>query len=65
MNIKIKTKKATLKRIKKKKYILCRKKAFKSHFMRRKSPNQLRELSKSVKIHKSDKNNILLMLPYR
>jgi ribosomal protein L35 len=65
MNFKIKTKKATIKRIKKKKYILCRKKAYKAHFMRRKKSNQLRELSKQVQVHRADKSKVLLMLPYK
>lgn len=65
MNFKIKNKKATFKRIKQNKNSLYRKKAYKSHFMRRKKHNQLRRLSNQAEVHVSDKHNLLLMLPYK
>jgi large subunit ribosomal protein L35 len=62
--MKLKTKKAASKRIKVKKNILERKKAYKAHLLRRKNSKQLRRLSQAVKIHKADLNNFSLMLPY-
>lgn len=65
MTIKLKTRKAALKRIKQSKNCLLRKKAYRSHFLRRKTGSQLRKLSQIVQIHPADKKNILFMLPYK
>lgn len=62
--MKLKTRKAVKKRIKIKKNCLCRRKAYKSHLLRKKSSKGLRRLSQSAQVHSSDLKNFLLMLPY-
>lgn len=60
--MKLKTRKAALKRVKVKKNYLARKKAYKGHLLRRKTTKQLRFLSQPAKIHKSDLISYSLML---
>ena len=62
--MKLKTRKAAAKRIKVKKNGLQRKKAYKSHLLRRKDSKRLRRLSEPMQIHKADLGNFSLMLPY-
>jgi large subunit ribosomal protein L35 len=62
--MKLKTRKAAAKRVKAKKNGFVRKKAYKSHLLRKKNSKQLRRLSESVLIHKSDEKSFSLMLPY-
>lgn len=62
--MKLKTRKSAAKRIKQKKNFFARKKAYRAHFLRRKSAKQLRGLSQASKIHISDSKAISLMLPY-
>jgi large subunit ribosomal protein L35 len=62
--MKLKTRKAAIKRIKVKKNCLARKKAYKGHLLRKKNSKQLRRLSASTIIHSSDSNSFSLMLPY-
>jgi large subunit ribosomal protein L35 len=62
--MKLKTVKAAAKRIKQKKNSFERKKAYKSHLLRRKNSKRLRRLSESSTIHKSDFNSYSKMLPY-
>jgi large subunit ribosomal protein L35 len=63
--MKLKTRKSASKRIKRKKNILCRKKAFKGHLLRKKNSKQLRTLSQPSKVHSTDVKTFDLMLPYR
>lgn len=62
--MKLKTNKAAAKRVKIKKNLLCRKKAYKRHLLRRKSTKQLRRLSASTQIHQADTLAFRNMLPY-
>jgi large subunit ribosomal protein L35 len=62
--MKLKTRKAALKRIKEKKNGFQRKKAYKAHLLRRKNSKRLRRLSEPMMIHSSDLSNFSLMLPY-
>jgi large subunit ribosomal protein L35 len=62
--MKLKTRKAAFKRVKIKKNSLERKKAYKSHLLRRKNSKRLRRLSESSKIHPSDVSSYSLLLPY-
>jgi large subunit ribosomal protein L35 len=62
--MKLKTRKAAAKRVKIKKNGLQRKKAYKSHLLRRKNPKRLRRLSEPTMVHQSDLGNFSLMLPY-
>jgi ribosomal protein L35 len=62
--MKLKTRKAALKRVIQKKTHFARKCAGKAHFLRRKSAKQLRNLFKYSKIHISDLKTIQQMLPY-
>lgn len=64
MFIKLKTRKAALKRVKIKNKKLIRKHAYKSHLSAHKSSKRLRNLSSSAKIHKSNLSAFKLMLPY-
>ena len=43
---------------------LQRKKAYKSHLLRRKDSKRLRGLSEPTQVHKSDLGTFSLMLPY-
>ena len=62
--MKLKTRKAALKRIKIKKNCLCRKKAYKGHLLKRKNSKRLRRLSETSLIHSSDLRVFYHMLPY-
>lgn len=62
--MKLKTRKSAAKRIKQKKDIFARKKAYRAHLLRRKTTKQLRILSQAAQIHNSDYKAFSLMLPY-
>ena len=62
--MKLKTRKAAAKRIKAKKNCLCRKKAYKSHLLRRKNSKRLRRLAAPAQVHPADFGKFLIMLPY-
>jgi large subunit ribosomal protein L35 len=62
--MKLKTRKAAAKRVKIKKNGFQRKKAYKSHLLRRKDSKRLRRLSEPMMVHQSDLDNFSLMLPY-
>jgi large subunit ribosomal protein L35 len=62
--MKLKTRKSATKRIKSKKKLLARKKAYKSHLLKRKNSKRLRRLSEPSQIHASDLKTFSLMLPY-
>jgi large subunit ribosomal protein L35 len=62
--MKLKTRKSAAKRIKPKKNLLARKKAYKSHLLKRKNAKRLRRLSEPSQIHASDSKTFSLMLPY-
>jgi large subunit ribosomal protein L35 len=64
MKLKLKTSKAAAKRFSVKKNCISRKKAYKSHLLRRKNSKRLRTLSLPSQVHKSDTNKVHLMLPY-
>jgi ribosomal protein L35 len=58
--MKLKTRKAAAKRIKAKKNCLCRKKAYKSHLLRRKNSKRLRRLAGPAQVHPSDFGKFLI-----
>jgi ribosomal protein L35 len=62
--MKLKTRKAALKRVKVKKNFFCRKKAYKGHLLRKKNSQRLRRLSEPCKIHVSDSIAFSRMIPY-
>ena len=62
--MKLKTRKAALKRVKAKKYLLSRKKAYKAHLLSCKNSKRLRRLSAPCAIHSSDELAFARMLPY-
>lgn len=62
--MKLKTHKAALKRVKVKKNLLARKKAYKGHLLKRKNSKRLRRLSEPSSIHFSDLKSFSAMLPY-
>lgn len=62
---KLKTCKSAAKRIKIKKKIILRKKAFKSHLMSSKNSKRVRNLSKQVSVNYTDVSKFLRMNPYR
>ena len=62
--MKLKTHKAALKRVKVKKNLFERKKAYKSHLLKRKNSKRLRRLSEPCAIHDSDVKAFAAMLPY-
>jgi len=64
MKMKLKTRKSASKRVKKKKTIFERKKAYKGHLLRKKNSKRLRRLSEASSIHQSDQKSFQLMLPY-
>lgn len=64
MKEKLKTCKSVAKRIIVKKNFFARKKANKSHLLRRKTTKQLRQLSNSTRVHPSDESRFKLMIPY-
>ena len=63
--MKLKTRKSAAKRVKSKKNLFARKKAYKGHLLRKKNSKQLRTLSQAVKVHSSDAKTFALMLPYK
>lgn len=64
MKIKLKTRKSAAKRIKCKKNVFSRKKAYKGHLLRKKNSKQLRTLSQPAQIHSADVKIFNLMIPY-
>ncbi len=62
---KLKTCKSASKRVKIKKKIILRKKAFKSHLMSSKNSKRIRNLSKQVSVNYTDVSKFLRMNPYR
>jgi large subunit ribosomal protein L35 len=62
--MKLKTRKAAAKRVKKKKNCISRKKAYRGHLLRRKNSKQLRRLSEIGTVHSSDFKTFNFMLPY-
>jgi ribosomal protein L35 len=64
MKIKKKTRKSAYKRIKKKKTILLRKKAYKGHLLRKKNSKHLRRLRSAAQVHPSDLQAFSGLLPY-
>lgn len=62
---KLKTRKSASKRVKIKKKIILRKKAFKSHLMSSKNSKRIRNLSKQVSVNYTDVSKFLRMNPYR
>lgn len=65
MSQKLKTRKAAKKRVKQIKNGFLRKKAYKAHLLRKKSSSQLRRLSASSSVHKTDVSKFFLMIPYQ
>jgi len=63
--MKLKTRKSAIKRVLSKKNFFCRKKAYKSHLLRRKNSKRLRRLSEASVIHSSDATSFSRMIPYR
>jgi len=62
--MKLKTRKSAAKRVIMKKNCISRKKAYKSHLLRRKNSKRLRTLSAPSQIHSSDVSAFYFMLPY-
>lgn len=62
--MKLRTRKSALKRVKIKKRVLLRKKAYKSHLLSHKNSKRLRNLNVSSQIHKADLSAFSKMLPY-
>jgi len=62
--MKLKTRKSAAKRVKSKKNLFDRKKAYKGHLLRKKNSKQLRTLSEAAQIHSTDMKVFSLMLPY-
>ena len=62
--MKLKTRKAAVKRVKIKKNCIARKSAYRGHLLRRKNSKRLRRLSENTFIHSSDKLAFEKMLPY-
>lgn len=62
--MKLKTRKSAAKRVKMKKNCIMRKKAYKSHLLRRKDSKRLRTLSAPALVHSSDRAAFYAMLPY-
>jgi large subunit ribosomal protein L35 len=62
--MKLKTRKSAAKRVKSKKNLFARKKAYKGHLLRKKNSKQLRTLSEAAQIHSTDMKVFSLMLPY-
>jgi|APCry1669189369_1035219.scaffolds.fasta_scaffold106265_1 ribosomal protein L35 len=62
--MKLRTRKAAAKRIKVKKNVLSRKKAFKSHLMKTKNAKRCRRLSEPTLLHAADVKTFYRMLPY-
>jgi ribosomal protein L35 len=64
MKLKLKTRKSAAKRVKVKKNCICRKKAYRGHFLRRKNSKRLRRLSEAASVHDSDFKTFTKMLLY-
>ncbi len=62
--MKLKTRKSAAKRIKVKKNVMLRRKAYKSHLLAHKNSKRLRSLSAPSSIHESDMGTFKRMLPY-
>lgn len=62
--MKLRTRKSAIKRVKVKKRLLMRKKAYKSHLLSHKNSKRLRNLSSPGCIHKADLAAFIKMLPY-
>ena len=62
--MKLKTRKAALKRVNPKKRGLARKSAYRGHLLRRKNSKRLRRLREPVLIHVADRLAFSFMLPY-
>lgn len=63
MALKLKTRRSAAKRVNKKKDFFSRKKAFQSHFLRRKTAKRLRSLATPSRVSKSDTFIFKRMLP--
>lgn len=63
--MKLKTRKAALKRVKVKKNCFSRKNAYKGHLLRKKNSKHLRRLSEPSQIHASDFDAFSRMIPYQ
>jgi ribosomal protein L35 len=62
--MKLKTRKAALKRVNPKKRGLARKSAYRGHLLRRKNSKRLRRLRGPIQVHGSDSAAFAFMLPY-
>jgi large subunit ribosomal protein L35 len=62
--MKLRTRKSALKRVKIKKRVLLRKKAYKSHLLSHKNSKRLRNLNVASKVNKADLSTFYKMLPY-
>ena len=62
--MKLKTRKAALKRVNPKKRVLARKSAYRGHLLRRKNSKRLRRLREPVQVHVADRSAFSFMLPY-
>ena len=62
--MKLRTRKSAAKRVKVKKRVLLRKKAYKSHLLGHKNSKRLRSLSSPSQIHQADIASFEKMLPY-
>jgi large subunit ribosomal protein L35 len=62
--MKLKTRKAAIKRVLNKKNFFARKKAYKSHLLAHKTSKRLRRLSEAGVIHNSDTKAFSRMIPY-
>ena len=62
--MKLKTRKAALKRVNPKKSGLARKSAYRGHLLRRKNSKRLRRLREPVQVHVADRVAFSFMLPY-
>lgn len=62
--MKLRTRKSALKRVKIKKRVLLRKKAYKSHLLSHKSSKRLRGLKAASQVHQVDAPAFYKMLPY-
>jgi ribosomal protein L35 len=62
--MKLKNRKAAVKRVKKKKNLFNRKKANKRHLLKSKNSKRLRRLSAPSRIHRTDSKTFELMIPY-
>ena len=64
MKLKLKTRKAAAKRVRVKKNVIRRKKAYKGHLLRRKTSKQLRGLNQPANVDQADVKLFAPMLPY-